>query len=171
MSNAFLSMRLKGLVVTPKAVTSRTDRELRNRLHNFGRYVRQTAKRSMRKRKKSSEPGKPPSAHEGMIKKKMVYAVDMAAKNVVIGPMLYSRRMAHVVEYGGDPIVLLRPWWPVSDPVERFRIERRIRARGDNPHARRHRVRRRIKYEARPFMRPAFKKEIEANSKLWKDLI
>ena len=160
-SRGFLSYRLKGVTVKPSNVTRPLDKAIRRQLYDFGSFVRQTARRSLRKRKKSSEEGKPPSMHEGTIKRKLIYAVDELNKNVVIGPALWSRKAAHIVEHGGDFVVNLLPWWPVADPRERAAIRRRYLRN-------RYRVKRRIKYKARPFMRPALEKEItSAKLKNW----
>lgn len=167
----FLQMKVKGISLTPKTVTNPVDRELTRRLFKFGSFVRQTARRSMKKRKKSSEPGKPPSTHEGTIKQKLIYAVNPGEKNVVIGPTLWSRKAAHIVEHGGAFVVNLRPWWVESDPRERAAIYKRVRAGGNTGSERRFRVKRKIKYAARPFMRPAFAQEIKENRELWGNLI
>jgi len=167
-SRGFLSYRLKGVTVKPSNVTRPLDKAIRRQLYNFGSFVRQTARRSLRKRKKSSEEGKPPSMHEGTIKRKLIYAVDELNKNVVIGPTLWSRKAAHIVEHGGDFVVNLIPWWVLTDPRERVALKRRLNRAGNSGLERRFRVKRRIKYKARPFMRPAFEKEItSAKLKNW----
>jgi len=45
-----------------KKVVSATDRATRRVLSRFGAFVRRTAKQSIRKRKKVSQPGSPPSS-------------------------------------------------------------------------------------------------------------
>jgi len=52
-----------------KKVVSATDRATRRVLSRFGAFVRRTAKQSIRKRKKVSQAGNPPSSHTGLLKK------------------------------------------------------------------------------------------------------
>lgn len=77
------------------AVMKALDEEQRNRLAKSGAYVQTTAQRSMRKRKKKSPPGSPPSAHdEGkgpLLRKLLFFAFDTERKTVVVGPAALGR--------------------------------------------------------------------------------
>ncbi|MFA9478511.1 hypothetical protein ACERK3_09405 [Phycisphaerales bacterium AB-hyl4] len=53
----------------------------------FGGFVRMTARRSIRKRNRISEPGQPPSSHEGSLRRGIWYAADPQRSSVVIGPV------------------------------------------------------------------------------------
>src|SRR5690606_28852572 len=88
-----------------KAVTSRVDRATRRVLSRFGAFVRRTARSSIRKRKRTSEPGKPPSSHTGMLKKFIFFGYDPRRDSVVIGPVRLSQKgrgeAPSLLEYGG----------------------------------------------------------------------
>ena len=82
-------------------VKSKVDEATRKSLSKFGAFVRTRARSSIRKRKKISAPGSPPSSHTGHLKKLIYFGYDSANKSVVVGPLLYHKGAAHVIEYGG----------------------------------------------------------------------
>ena len=128
-----------------KAVRGKVDAGTRRVLSKFGAFVRRTARSSIRKRKRISEPGSPPSSHTGLLKKFIFFGYDPAQRSVVIGPERLSQKgrgeAPHLLEYGGTGTV-----------------ERRGR-------------RRRAKVRARPFMGPAFEKEEPKLAAMWRDSI
>ena len=128
-----------------KAVLGKVDRATRRVLSRFGAFVRRTARSSIRKRKRTSAPGAPPSSHTGLLKKFIFFGYDPAKRSVVIGPERLSQKgrgeAPHLLEYGG------------TGTVER---------RGK---------RRRAKVRARPFMGPAFEKEEPKLAAMWRDSI
>lgn len=75
-------------------VLNALDEGTRNALATGGARIRQTARRSMRSRKKASEPGQPPSAHRQdelhprgpLLKDRLYFAYDHAERSVVVGP-------------------------------------------------------------------------------------
>ena len=140
-----IDMRLKDLFFDTKAVRDRTDRATRRVLSKFGAFVRRTARRSIRKRKRASQPGSPPSSHTGLLKKFIWFGFDPAAKSVVIGPARLSQRgrgdAPALLEYGGN--TTLR------------RNGKRIRAH----------------FRGRPFMGPAFEKEQPKLPAMWRNSI
>ena len=75
--------RVKGLFFDSKKVVNATTRAERKVLSRFGAYVRRSARSSIRKRKKVSEPGKPPSSHTGLLKRFIFFAYDPGRKSVV----------------------------------------------------------------------------------------
>lgn len=78
-------------------------------LSKFGAYVRQRARTSIRKRKKISEPGKPPSSHAGELKKLIFFAYDSGTRSVVVGPALFKRGgVPSLLEYGGTIVRKLK---------------------------------------------------------------
>ena len=129
---------------SPKVVRA-VDSTTRRVLSKFGAFVRRTARSSIRKRKRISEPGSPPSSHSGLLKKFIFFGYDPAKRSVVIGPERLSQKgrgeAPHLLEYGG------------TGTVER---------RGK---------RRRAKVRARPFMGPAFEKEEPKLPAMWKGSI
>jgi phage gpG-like protein len=64
--------------------------------------IRVTAKRSIRKRKKPSNPGSPPSSPTGMLRRVLRYEVDLEKKEAVIGPVNeIAGRIWNLHEFGG----------------------------------------------------------------------
>jgi hypothetical protein len=142
--------RLKRLSFSPRTVLDATDRATRRVLMRFGSFVRRTARQSIRRSKKISEPGRPPKSHTGAVKRLIFFSYDSGPPSVVIGPALFRSRKVkqfplglEALEYGGA-----------------------IRRRGRFGF----RTKRRV-YKARPFMGPAFDREHPKLSGMWKDSI
>ncbi len=126
-----------------KKVKDKVDAHSRRVLSKFGSFVRKTARRSIRKRRRSSAPFQPPSSHKGTLKKHIYFGYDAQRRSVVIGPVrvptrVNSSKTLPGLEYGGR-IDLLR---------------------GGT-----------AKIKPRPFMEPAFQKELPFVTKLWRDSI
>ena len=71
-------------------------------LGHAGAAIRLTARRSIRKGKTQSAPGKPPHTRKGQLKRAIVYAVEKSQERVLIGPefaVVGPSAMAH--EFGG----------------------------------------------------------------------
>lgn len=125
------------------AVADAVDKGTKRALSKFGAFVRTRARSSIRKRKKVSEPGKPPSSHRGTLKKLLFFAFDPVAKSVVVGPVPFSKAEAPpLLEYGGSAT--------------------RTKKSGGTKTA---------NYRPRPFMGPAFKAELPKAPQLFKDAI
>jgi len=143
-----IGLGVKRMFFNSKTVRSKTDKATRRVLSKFGAFVRQTAKRSIRKRKKASQPGKPPSSHIGLLKKFIFFGFDTVRRSVVIGPMRLSQKgrgeAPSVLEYGGP--VTMRP-------------------------RRREGKRKRAHIRPRPFMGPAMDKEKDQLPALWRDSV
>lgn len=105
----------------------------RKSLSRFGAFVRQRAKTSIRKRKGVSAPGTPPHSHVGLIRDNILFALE-GEDNVVIGPFLLNGRSSKgalaALEHGGESLIMQK-------------------GKG-----------RRARIAARPFMQPAFEKEL-----------
>jgi len=141
-------MRLvcKRMFFDKSTVARAVDRTTRRVLSRFGAFVRTTARQSIRRRKKPSPPGKPPSSHTGLLKKFIFFGYERDKKSVVIGPAALNQKNTgapEVLEYGGTAVIESR--W--------------------DKHKRRARV------AARPFMGPAFAKEKSTLPSLWKDSV
>ena len=140
-----IGMKFKQMFFTSKAVLSATDRATRRVLSKFGAYVRRSAKSSIRKRKRVSRPGKPPSSHTGLLKRFILFGYDPAKRSVVIGPV----RLTHgargdapsLLEYGGSTAL-----------------------KKDGK-------RKRARFRARPYMGPAFDKEKNKLPQMWRDSV
>ena len=131
-----------------KAVRSAVDRAARRVLSRFGAFVRRTAKSSIRKRKRTSAPGEPPSSHTGLLRKFIFFGYDPRRKSVVIGPARLNQKTGdapHALEYGGTSTVVEGP--------------------------RRRRRKRRVRIEARPYMGPAIRKELPGLPAMWRDSV
>ena len=124
-------MKLKGVTMNTRPVGSKVDKEANRRLKRFGAFVRQTARRSIRKTKKVSQPGEPPRGHTGHLKRLILYHAQVRPKLVVIGPLQFRNNIADVIEYGGTT---------------------KLQPRGGGQATR-------VQYAGRPFMTPAFEKE------------
>ena len=73
-----------------KELLDATDKGTKRALSKFGAFVRQRAKSSIRKRKKISAPGSPPSSHTGKLKRAIFFGFDKERNSVVVGPVLFS---------------------------------------------------------------------------------
>lgn len=134
-----------------KVVIDAVDRATLRVLSKFGAFVRRRAKSSIRKRKKASKPGQPPSSHVGLLKDLIFFAWDSSAKQVVIGPTLINRPTGapETLEYGGDAEL----------PTSQFRT------RGGK--VRFERTTKRIHIQPRPYMNPALQAELPGLPAMW----
>ena len=123
------------------SIKNKVDARTRKVLSKFGSHVRQTSRKSIRKRKGTSKPGKPPFSHTGTLKKFIFFGYDTTRRSVVIGPVVVpgkSGKAPSALEHGGK----------VSLPQGKSTT-----------------------IEPRPFMGPAFTKELPTAPQMWKDCI
>lgn len=154
------------------AVMKYVDAKTRNRLSKFGAFVQRRAKSSIRKRKRASEPGDPPSSHRGLLKDWILFDYDPAKRSVVIGPMKLNQisfdasgqpsagTVPATLEYGGTVNIFevhKQGKWKRAD----LRSRRRIAALPQRM--------RKAMYKARPYMRPAYDIELQKLPALWGD--
>jgi hypothetical protein len=135
---------VKQNILDRQKVMDAADRASERALSRFGAFVRTRASRSMRPRKRVSDVGAPPSSHSALIRDFILFVVEAALKNVVIGPMLLhkvSPTALSSLEHGG-PSLVMRHGKPTP-----------------------------IQVKARPFMKPAFDIEIEKAPKLWENAL
>ena len=138
----------KGLFFDSKKVIDATTKAERKVFSRFGAFVRRAARSSIRRRKRVSEPGKPPSSHTGLLKRFIFFAYDLGRRSVVIGPARLSGKIGdapRALEYAGK-----------SKVVARRRGQRVIRT---------------VTIRARPFMGPAFKQEKPKLPAMWRDSV
>jgi hypothetical protein len=136
-----VTLKAKLLFFDKAAVVSLLDKQTRAALSKAGAFVRQTAKHSIRKRRKISSPGQPPSSHEGSLRRLIWFAYDPVHRSVVIGPARFREGEAPaLLEFGGEV------------------------TRTSNGKRRGQRV---ATYKARPFMGPALEKETPKLPALW----
>lgn len=83
-------------------VAKLADKKTKSALAKFGAFVRRRAKSSIRKRKKPSAPGQPPSSHIGTLKNLIFFAYDEGTKSTVVGPVPFGAGVApKALEHGG----------------------------------------------------------------------
>jgi hypothetical protein len=138
----FFNTRKLRLLVDEAAIRS---------MSRFGAYVRTTARRSIRKRKKPSLPGKPPSSHTGLLKRFIWFGYDPARRSVAIGPAKLNLpgETPHVLEHGGRNVTTVK-YKRKSGPKKSKRI---------------------VKVRPRPFMQPALEENREQLPKIFRDSI
>jgi len=138
-----------------KVVVDAVDRASLKVLSKFGAYVRTRAKSSIRKRKKSSQAGQPPSSHVGTLKNLIFFSFDQRKKSVVIGPTLITRStMApETLEHGGETDL----------PGHEFKT-----VDGKKVYKR---TSKRVKIAKRPYMEPAFEAEKPGLPAMWENSI
>jgi hypothetical protein len=144
-----IGAEFKKMFFTSRAVMSATDRATRRVLSRFGAFVRRAAKSSIRKRKRASQPGQPPSSHTGLLKKFILFGYDPARRSVVIGPMRLNQKVGdapEALEHGGTSRV-------VMGGRRKRRLVRTVRIR------------------PRPFMGPAMKQEETKLPSMWRDSV
>ena len=90
----------KVLLDTQKVLT-KADKATRRAFHRWGGLVRTIAKRSIRKSKKSAEPGQPPRSHSGELRNLIFYALT-PDNEAVVGPLPFGKEpAAGLLEHGG----------------------------------------------------------------------
>lgn len=100
---------VRGAFFDSGKVASLVDRKQRAAFSKFGAFVRRRAKSSIRKRKKPSEPGSPPSSHVGTLSKLLFFSFDARTKSVVVGPVPFGRGVApRALENGGPSNKIVR---------------------------------------------------------------
>jgi hypothetical protein len=137
-----IGFEIKRMFFDRQAVISKVDAATRRVLSRFGAFVRRSAKSSIRKRKKAAPPGQPPSSHTGLLKKFIFFGYDADRRSVVIGPTRLNQKgrgeAPPLLEYGGKTTL----------------------KRGGK--------KRRVTYQARPYMGPAFEKEKPQLPAMWR---
>ena len=133
----------KSLFFDRQAVMNSVNRAERRVLSKFGAFVRRGARSSIRKRKATSEPGKPPSSHTGLLRQTIFFVYEPNRASVVIGPLELNRgtEAPRLLEHGGQVV----------------RKERQKRVT--------------MTYRPRPFMGPAFDREVPKLPALWRDSV
>lgn len=78
------------------------DRAVKSALSRVGAFIRRRAKSSIRKRRRISMPGHPPSSHVGLLKKYILFGYEPRRKTVVVGAVDFSGRgVPRTLERGG----------------------------------------------------------------------
>jgi hypothetical protein len=139
-------MHIKDMFFDRHVVMRAMDSAKRKVLSQAGAFIRTAARTSIRKRKGTAPPGKPPYSHEGSLRKLILFGYDRASDSVVVGPVGFAKSTApQALEHGGETVV-------------HTRRSGRL-------------VSRRVKIAARPFMAPALEKERPKLPLLWRNSI
>lgn len=149
-------------------VIKAVDRQTRRSLSRSLSFVRRTARRDvLRRRKRTSSPGSPPSIHSKnptASLRTIFFVYDQRTKSGVVGPVKLnqsnitntgSKTIPQVMEEGG-PVRIPEEQWKGSQDGKWFRRDGR---RGMRP-GKRYRVRT-ATYKPRPFMAEALRRETE----------
>lgn len=134
----------KSMFMDRKAVQSAADRATLRVFSRFGAYVRTRSRQSIRKRKRSSRAGEPPSSHTGILKRFIFFVYDRQKRSVIIGPARLAGKIGsspEALEYGGKS--------------QAVRLGKR----------------RSIFIDERPYMHPAFEAEKPKLPSMWRDSI
>lgn len=133
-------------------------------LSRHGAFVQRRARSSMKRRKKPSPPGSPPSCHSSdpvATLKNIWFAYEPSTQSVVVGPLRLNGSGGSVPalhEFGGRRTIrelLVRGRWVPESTIGR-RNRQRFRSRT-----------RSARYPARPFMGPAGQAEIKSAPNIW----
>ena len=138
----------KGMFFDAPKVMRSVDAATRKVLSKFGAYVRTAARSSIRKRKKASAEGSPPSSHTGLLKKFIYFGYDASQQSVVIGPakLNTSTGAPEILEYGGTATI--------SQRIKPGKYKKK-----------------KVAISARPFMHPALKQEQPKLPAMWQDSV
>lgn len=158
----------KGVFFDRQAVRSAVDRATRRVLSRFGAYVRRGAKSSIRKRKRVSEPGKPPSSRTGLLKKFIFFGYEPDTQSVVIGPVRLNSTPGtapELLEHGGVVRVKRGRW------MRRGRPGRGAQGRFTDAPWEMVTAGTALRYAPRPYMGPALARELPKLPGMWADSI
>ena len=166
--------QLKSNFFDSAKVISALDKATRKALSKFGAFVRTSARSSIRRRNGVSKPGQPPHAHQGDIKK-ILFAYDAKRQGVVIGPIKQNivfvngdgkpttGTVPQALEKGGS-IGIIEVY---NDFAKKwYRRDLRYTSGWQTTNPQRKRI---VKIAARPFMAPAFQKNLPQLPELWRN--
>ena len=155
-----VSMRMKDLFFDRPAVKDRMTKANRKALTKVGAFIRRRARSSLRRRKKSSQPGQPPSVHTAdrvATLKNILFAYEPNSQTLVVGPVKLNQKTLLGPQLGNVTVPQLHEF---GATVKVRAGRRRIR------HGQPVRVRR-VKYAQRPFMGPALEAEKDHIPDAW----
>ena len=146
---AMVGFNQKQMFFDRQAVIDAVGRANARNLSRAGSFIRRAARSSLRKRKRVSEPGQPPSVHTQdrvATLKNIWFGLDRRRATAVVGPVRLNRStlfgssrstVPELHEFGGSAEIVKR------------------------------KKRKRVVYAPRPFMGPALRKELPKLPGLW----
>lgn len=169
----------------PKVISA-LKRAKRRALSKAGAFVRKRARSSLRRRKRASAPGSPPSAHASSSHpslKTILFAFQPASESTIVGPVQLNQvnftvesvtsTVPGLHERGETAIIREYRYEPIDgsgDPTEWRRVPGNRKAR-DREGFRLANRRRTARYSKRPFMRPALEAEAPNFPELFRNSI
>ncbi len=131
-----------------------------------GGLVKTIMQRSMRRRKKASPPGQPPSAHAGQLRDLIAFAFDPATKSMVCGPTPFGKGHAPEIQDKGGTVPVKGIRTKKGEFIPLFIMKPKDRAAAIRPGKI---VTVQAKVEPRPFSQPALDKAKNKLAGAWKD--
>jgi hypothetical protein len=169
----------------PKVIKA-LKRAKRKALSKAGAFVRKRARSSLRRRKRASAPGSPPSAHASSSQpslKTILFAFQAASESTIVGPVQLNQvnftvesvtsTVPGLHERGETAIIREYRYAPIegdSASVNWRRVDGRRRY-DERPGYRFESRRRTARYPKRPFMRPALEAEAPNFPELFRNSI
>lgn len=144
-----VSFRDKGAFFDRQAIIDAVGAANARNLSKAGSFVRRGARSSLRRRKKPSAPGSPPSVHTNhpvATLKSIWFVLDRSRLSVVIGPVRLNGRSLLGSDRGTVPELM---------------------ELGGSATLEKRKKRRRVRYSPRPFMGPALQRELPKFEGLW----
>lgn len=159
---------VKNLFFDRKKIERAVDAASRKAISKSLAYVRTAARSKLRRRKRASRPGEPPSVHStdpSATLKRILFYYDPGTKSGVVGPVRVnsrtrgSRPLPGLMEMGGT-LVKQRGEYLVNTRSKRARPRKLSRPVS-------------VRIEARPFMLPALQQEVEKGNVLqpWHNVV
>lgn len=167
-----ISVKATDFFFDRKVVIDAVGKAAARNLSKAGAYIRTSARSSIRKRKRVSKPGEPPSSHTGHLKEYIWFAFDPRAESVVVGPVGFNQKSVSNGEIvsGVVPVILEKGGTiGIREVLTRWGWQTRGRSRR-REQGLPTRVRK-ASYEARPYMGPAFEKNKDKFKDIWADSI
>lgn len=148
-------------------VRNQLERKERSALSRVGSFIRRRMRSKIRKRKRPSKPGQPPSAHTtGFASLRSIFfAYDQQRHSVVVGPVLLNKRQSLIEPVDGTVPGTLEAGGTIRIPEESydglkwFTVTRRSKAS-----SRKKKRIRLAKVDARPFSGVSLEEEVEAGT-------
>lgn len=140
------------------AVTKSVDAARIKGLGRFGAFLRTQARSSLRKRRKASLPGQPPSMHEGSIKRLLFFSYDPSTRSVVVGPARFAAKQSSIQAVGKTVPELLEKGGKLAVQEVQLSGGLWVGSRRKLDGKARPTRTRGATIQARPFMNPALKK-------------
>lgn len=167
-----ITMRMKDMFLDRPVITRAVGAARIKVLKHAGGFARTTARRSIRRRKGVSLPGKPPYSHVGLLRDRLFFGYDTVTQSVVVGPEKLAKfgAVPYMLEYGGTTIAKRNIRFPNKmGTIRKSRSKKRSVRRAAKTHIIKQGTVMTIK--PRPYMGPAFDATLEKFPQMWRDSI